>query len=217
MKQNKLDISIDLLKQWTSAQISAGYGRFYGLSVFKAEHPKEFKHLQGMSNKRKEINTAIDIMSCLGAVHWITLTFDMLKDKNKEQTKRKLAWNLLNKYCGAVLMVEEYGEDNGRYHIHALGTWRNYDLKYTDFYKDWSSRSTIEKLETWKYRKKAKYLTKYVVKDIPRIRRNKVLLQAQKHYKKYMSMKNYGFNGIANEHYNDMLCDYTMSLGLLPF
>ena len=90
MEQNKLDISIDLLKQWTSAQISAGYGRFYGLSVFKAEHPKEFKHLQGMSNKRKEINTAIDIMSCLGAVHWITLTFDMEEDPKREDTKRPI-------------------------------------------------------------------------------------------------------------------------------
>ena len=212
-----LNIDEDILKEWTNAQISASCGRFYGLNMFRIKYPTEFKHLQSMSSKRKEIITAIDIMSCLGVVHWITLTFDHQHDQHKEICKRKEAWQLLNKYCGAVLMVEEYGEDNGRYHIHALGTWKDYDLKYTDFYNEWSSRATIEKLEQWKYRKKAKYLTKYVVKDIPRIRRNKVLLQAQKHYKKYISMKNSGFNSLSVDRYNDMLTDYDDMLGLLPF
>lgn len=212
-----LTINEDILKEWTNAQMSASNGHYQSLGIFRQKYPNEFKHLQSMSSKRKEIITAIEIMSCLGVVHWITLTFDNEQDAHKEVCKRKQAWQLLNKYCGAVLMVEEYGEDNGRYHIHALGTWRNYDLLYSDFYQEWSSRSTIEKLEQWKYKKKAKYLTKYVVKDVPRLRRNKVLLNAQKLYKKYVSMKHYRFASLSEKYLNDMICQYSDMLGLLPF
>ena len=210
-------INEDILKEWTSAQISASYGHYQGLALFKSKHPDEFKHLQSMSSKRKEIITAIDIMSCLGVVHWITLTFDNESDCYKESTKRKQAWQLLNKYCGAVLMVEEYGEMKGRYHIHALATWKNNDIKYQDFYSEWSSRSSIECLEKWQYKKKAKYLTKYVVKDVPRLRRNKVFLVAQKHYKKHISMSNYGFKSLSEKNYIEMEMDYCDMLGLLPF
>ena len=210
-------IETDILKKWKNAQINGACGNYQALKNFRCEYPDLFKHLQGMSTKRKQIKEAINIISIVGAVYWITLTFDNIHDLKTENDKRRACWYWLNKYCGAVLMVEEYGEDNGRYHIHCLASWKDNDIKYLDAANDWPSRCEIQRLKEWEYDKKSRYLTKYMVKQVPRIRRNKVLIALERHYKRFVSLHNLRFNSLSNDSLNALINTYTDMVHGLPF
>lgn len=206
-----------ILQRWKNAQINGANGNYQGLKSFKTDYPDLFQHLQGMSTKRKQIKSAINTMSIVGAIYWITLTFDNLHDMKTEKIKRLAAWRWFDKYCGAVLMVEEYGEDKGRYHIHALATWKDNSIPYTDAYNDWPSRCEIERLKEWQYERKARYLTKYIIKQVPRIRRNKVLIALEAHYRHFVSMHNLHFESLSKDSYNALINTYTDMVHGLPF
>jgi len=78
-------------------------------------------------------------------------------------------------------IIEEYGEEKGRYHVHFLGVMKE-DKTYLEFHSGWNSYSYIEGLRSVK--KASKYLCDYVVKQVPRIRRNKRLIDLMKSDKK---------------------------------
>lgn len=152
------------------------------LNCFKIEHPREFSIIFGQYSKRCKLNKNVDALFKLSPdVYWFTLTFNENKDSNNETTKRKEAFNHLNNCFIAFVAVEEYGEDNERYHLHGFGVFRrNKDFKN---FTSWHSRQNIKKLciENEKaVKKKIKYLTNYACKCVPRIRRNKKMVELER-------------------------------------
>lgn len=189
----------EILKQWSSAIWNSCYGgSSEALKRFKEEHYEEYRLISAMYRKRVAIKQSLDIMEDLNEpIYWFTLTFNNDKDANSVETKRKEAQSFLNRLAMVYLMVEEYGEDNGRYHIHGFLCFR-YGYGFLDF-KDWHSRQKIELLEEDKIKKrKVRYLTKYAVKSVPRIRRSKTLSKLQDYYNKHKR-----FRSLFRETYNN--------------
>ena len=136
-----------------------------------------------MYRKRTELNNTIDVMKMLNEpIYWFTLTFNNDKNDNLVTSKRKDATRFLNRICSVYVMVEEYGEDNGRYHIHGFLCFK-YGFGVLDFMQ-WHSREDIRELKTG-IKKQIKYLTDYTSKSIPRIRRSRSLSALNTYYKKY--------------------------------
>ena len=93
----------------------------------------------------------------------------------------------LNELFEYVLLVEEYGHDNGRYHIHFLGVFK-LDHDFESFKR--TRNHSRQELRLVKTREKvAQYLCKYLVKDLPRIRRNKKLVALAREYHKAKSLQ----------------------------
>ena len=167
------------------------------LKQFKIEHSEEYKIITAMYRKRVALNDTLKAMSYLNEpMYWFTLTFNNTKDTNCVEWKRKEAQYFLNEIAPVYCMVEEYGEDNHRYHIHGFLIFR-YGKGFNDFRK-WHSRQKIEELSDRKIKKKVKYLTKYAVKSVPRIRRSKM---ASLLYTSFLKVKriSHSFECLANE------------------
>ena len=86
--------------------------------------------------------------------------------------------------CSVYVMVEEYGEDNGRYHIHGFLCFK-YGFGFADFVQ-WHSRQKIIELDNGN--KRIKYLTDYSSKQAPRIRRSRSLSALYTYFKKHKRM-----------------------------
>lgn len=188
-----MQIEKQLIEIYKNAVISACYNNTpFALMQFKSEHPNEFVYLQKFYRVRTELNKDIETMKQCGcAVYWCTLTFDD-NIKRDDKLMRRKAFRFLNEIFALWVAVEEYGEDNERYHIHFFGCFRH-DKKYEDFFA-WSSREKIEYLNDYKIKKKVRYLTNYAAKCCPRLHRNKRLVAARKEYQKKRSFENYHFN-----------------------
>lgn len=139
--------------------------------AFREKHESVYRLFHSFYRLRVELKKDVESMLFVGAIQWFTLTFDNKHDKNMIATKRKQATRFLNDLFLCYVMVEEYGEDNNRYHIHGFGVYR--DNKTFEDFRKWSSRQKIETLDNSKAHKKIKYLTNYMVKAIPRLRRSK--------------------------------------------
>lgn len=113
----------DIVKLYYEAvRDAADYEDYEPLAVFKSLFPQEYKHFCKVHYRRSAIHKCIDAMKSVSSkVYFGTLTFKSSKNRNKIETKRKEAEKKLNSEFSYWLMVEEYGEDNGRYHIHFLG------------------------------------------------------------------------------------------------
>ena len=174
-------VSFNLLKEYYKAMSEAcNYANYDLLEDFRKEHSKEFSFLNQIHQKRTNVNRNIEAMKYLSKpLYFGTLTFNTKKDKNKIVCKRKEAFLKLNKLFEALLLVEEFGENKGRYHIHFVGVFR-YNCDFDDFRKCWHSRQNLEKVENDK--NVGQYLVKYVCKDVPRLRRNKGLIRLEKAY-----------------------------------
>ena len=191
-----MDLKEDVLKAYFNAVFNCSY--YFdnkALEDFKSMYPKEYKVLNAFYRARTNIRESVEVMSIFGVVQWFTLTFDNDKDKNKETTKRKMAQRFLNGVFSCYLLVEEYGEENGRYHLHGFGIYKE-GKGFNDFIS-WDYRNKIESLTEGKIKKKIKYLTNYSAKSLPRIRRSKTLVYLLKRHKKEKCMKN-GFNTCYN-------------------
>lgn len=143
------------------------------LKAFKGEYPTEYKVLNAFYRVRSKLNKDLTIMKAVGEVQWFTLTFDNKHDRALITTKRKNAERFLNSVFAIYEMVEEFGNDNNRYHIHGFGIFK--DNKGFEDFRQWPCRQKIENLTESKFKKKIKYLTDYAVKDLPRLRRSKSL------------------------------------------
>ena len=152
-------------------------------------------------------------MSVSPFIYWGDLTFNDEEDKKDIKTKRKQVQRYLDKFFKLYLYVEELGEEGGRFHIHYLGILRDYNIKFDDLYSAWHSYSSCECL--YKYydvKKRIKYLTKYVVKQVPRIHMSSRSILLTKQYKRYKHLKNVGFPSLAIDY-----IDQVRDLVDLPF
>jgi len=158
------------------------------LKEFAFEYPKEYKIISGMSRKRTQLNKDIYAMLTYSkSICWFTLTFDEGKNLNLETSKRKDAFIFLNGVFSLFVVVEEYGEDKGRYHLHGFGVFKS-GKTLEDFYL-WHSREDIYLMNNESaIKKKIKYLTNYAVKSVPRLHRNKNLITLRKTTDKTCSM-----------------------------
>lgn len=188
-----MDISKDIQTAYFNAVFNgSAYFDPQGLKDFKDKYPCEFKQLNSFYRARTKITQCVEVMSLFGAVYWFTLTFDNEKDKNKESSKRRSSQNFLNETFIAYLIVEEYGEESGRYHIHGFGIFK--DGKSFEDFRQWDCRQNIKAITEKNMKKKIRYLTDYTSKQLPRIRCNKNLVYLMKKYKDRKSLKTYGFN-----------------------
>lgn len=198
--EEKTLVNEAILKQWSNAVANSCFGGSQEpLKRFKEDHNEEYKLITAMYRKRVAIKESLDIMEDMGEpIYWFTLTFNEDKDINKVKTKRENAERFLNDICLCYLLVEEYGEDNGRYHIHGFLTFK-YGYGFVDF-TQWHSRQKIELLENDKIKKrKVRYLTKYAVKSVPRIRRSKTLCKLYALYKKKKAIRRGFYNTYMEE------------------
>lgn len=179
-------------KQTKKEYISALYNlQFSGnkepMTRFILEHPRQYKLITTMYRRRCDLTDTLETMKLLDdPIYWFTLTFNNDKDKNSIETKRKEAQRFLNNICSVYVMVEEFGEDNGRYHIHGFLCFR-IGFGFADF-TQWHSRQKIIELDNGN--KRIKYLTDYSSKQAPRIRRNRSLSAFYTYYKKHKRLKN---------------------------
>lgn len=206
--EEKMLVNDSILKEWNNAVANSCFGGSQEpLKRFKEEHIEAYKLITAMYRKRVAIKESLDIMEDMNEpIYWFTLTFNNDKDSNTIETKRKEAEKFLNSMCLCYLMVEEYGEDNGRYHIHGFLCFK-YGYGFVDF-TSWHSRQKIELLEEdKKKKKKVRYLTKYAVKSVPRIRRSKSLSLMYNYYKNKKRIRK-GFY----EHYMNQFKSYVATV-----
>lgn len=168
--------------------------------LFKEQHQELFAVVNAMYHRRKTIRENVYCMRKIAKENYLVfgdLTYDNEHDKESEPTKRKQGVRYLNKCLDAYLFVEEHGNEKERYHIHFIGILKD-NLVYKSFLDGWHSFAHIQKVISVK--NSVNYLTDYVVKQVPRIRRNKKLVAAFKHYQKSLSWSRYGFeNSFAKE------------------
>lgn len=192
-------ITDEIRKEYLNALSNLQFSSKEPMTRFISNHPKEYKKITAMYRKRTELNNTIETMKLLDEpIYWFTLTFNNDKDKNSIETKRKEAQRFLNDMCSVYVMVEEYGEDNGRYHIHGFLCFK-YGYGIFDFMQ-WHSREDIKELKTG-IKKQVKYLTDYNCKSIPRLRRSRSLSALYTYFKEHKRLyKNFrdtfliGFN-----------------------
>lgn len=179
-------ITEEIRKEYINALYNFQSGSKELMPLFISKYPKQYKKIMTMYRKRTELNNTIETMKLLNEpIYWFTLTFNNDKDSNTIETKRKDAQRFLNRICSVYIMVEEFGEDNGRYHIHGFLCFR-YGFGIFDFMQ-WHSREDIRELKTG-IKKQVKYLTDYNTKSIPRLRRSKSLSVLCGYFKKHKRM-----------------------------
>lgn len=183
-----MELNEEIKREWFRALLldSANLNN-NATKAFKLNHNEEYNLLHSFYRLRHELNEDISLMSSVGSVHWFTLTFDNKHDKSLVSSKRKSATRFLNDIFLFYEMVEEYGEDNNRYHIHGFGVYRE-DKGFRDFIK-WHSRTKIQDLSEKTLKKKVMYLTKYAVKSLPRIRRSKNLCYLRNENRRFKALK----------------------------
>jgi len=160
------------------------------MQLFKQKYPEEYKRFSAVHRRRAVINESIKAMKIVSdKIYFGTLTYNNVKNLNKEACKRKEAFKRLNEQFEYVLLVEEYGEDNGRYHIHFLGLFKK-DHDFDSFVRSWShSRQNLRLLN--EHENVSQYLCKYLCKDLPRVRRNKALVSLARAYHEARSLQRY--------------------------
>jgi len=179
-----------IIKEYYEAVRFGTFDDFYPMEVFKKKYPSQCRHLEAVHRRRVVIRESLEAMKIISEkVYFGTLTFNNEKNENKVKTKRREAFMKLNELFEYVLLVEEYGHDNGRYHIHFLGVFK-LDHDFESFKTVWNhSRQELRLVKT--HEKVAQYLCKYLVKDLPRIRRNKKMVALAREYHKAKSIQRY--------------------------
>lgn len=154
-------------------------GVYYPLDCFKKWFPKMFTRFQSIGNKRSLIKRDMEFMKKFSNKRLVfgSITFDNLLDVRTEEAKRKKAQRFLNRFLVMYELIEEYGEEHGRYHLHFLGVLDD-NKTYIEFHNEWPSFSYIAPVRSVK--KSVSYLCGYLTKQVPRIRRNKVLTKCLK-------------------------------------
>lgn len=110
-----------IIREYYDAIESSIFDDGYAMDIFKEKYPNQYKHLGAAHRKRAVIRKSLNAMKVITEdIYFGTLTFNNVKNANKEASKRKEAFTKLNTEFRYLLLVEEYGEDNGRYHIHFL-------------------------------------------------------------------------------------------------
>jgi len=183
----QVDVPQDIVKKYYEAMRYANEYFDDPMKEFIKEYPLEYKRLSAVHRKRVAINSNVEAMKTLGEVLYFgTLTYDNVKDQNKIETKRKEAFAYLNSLFEFVLLVEEYGEEKERYHVHFVGNFKE-NRTFNDFVEGWHSRQNLRVLREDEHI--SSYLCKYMSKQLPRIRRNKKLIALEREYHKRKGLK----------------------------
>lgn len=184
--------SEELKREYFNAVYNQQSGSNEPMKIFKENHPELFAMVNAMYHRRKTIRENVYCMRKITNSDLVfgDLTYDNEHDKESAATKRKQATRYLNKCFDVYLFVEELGSEHERYHIHFIGVLKS-GIEYKTFLDGWHSICHIQKVISVK--NSINYLTDYVVKQVPRIRRNKKLVDAFKHYQKSLMWSRYGF------------------------
>ena len=183
-----------IIKEYYDAYYAAVYGgHFQQLNNFKVNHKEEAALLGSMHHKRSIIRKDIECLAFCGKhddkkVYFGALTFN--NDHIFDKSKRKQVFTFLNDVFQAFLVVEEYGALHGRYHVHFIGLFKD-DRKMDDFFSWYKVKnfgcSKIKPVVSPK--KTSQYLCDYLVKQVPRIHRNKTLCSMKKLYENALGFK----------------------------
>ena len=156
----------------------------YPMTRFKEWFASDYAFISSMLHKRCVTRKNIDFMLWLKpeAVYFGDLTYSDKYDVKAIELKRKMAQRHLNKYFDAYMLFEEFGTENTcRYHVHFVGVLKK-DFKAKDVRENWPCFSKCKFVRS--SRGVAAYLTNYSTKQVPRVRRNKKLIQLEAEYKK---------------------------------
>lgn len=184
-----------IFEEWEKAL--SEYYRFgddNAISKFANKYSDDYNILRRMNLKRIAVKDTIEPLFMVGEdVYWFTLTFNNRKDINSVEWKRKEAQKFLGSIAPLYLMVEEYSENRTkRYHIHGFCI-RKYSLTEDEFFNEfrkWHSRQNIRLYKDIKQcLKRVRYITKYIVKDIPKIRRSKGMSKLFNYYKSIKKLR----------------------------
>lgn len=189
----------EVRKEYFNALYNQQNGYSESMKVFKGKYPNEYAHINAIYHKRVKVKKDIETMRKLSNnnVYFGTLTFDESKDKKKIDSKRQETRRFLNKVFIMFLMVEELGAEEGRYHIHFCGVFKE-GKRFNDFFK-WHSRTDIQRVKST--RSVARYLCDYMTKQVPRLRRNRTLVKCSKNYLKGDYFSAIGFKDSIGEDY----------------
>lgn len=200
----------ELMQEYFSALYNLQSGNNEPMKRFKNAHRELYSRVNANYHKRKIIYENVYAMKMVSSnIVFGALTFDNEHDNQPIKIKRNQVLRHLTKYLVSFVFVEELGSLNERYHVHFIGILKN-EVKYLDFCCAWHSRAQIEKVISVK--KSVNYLTDYVVKTAPRIRRSKKMIELCNHYKKSNSWKQYGFKGFAEEEKENALINLVFDL-----
>lgn len=183
-----------IFEEWLKAEKEYYmFGDDYGIKKFSKNYPTEYSTYRKMSLKRIAIKDTIEPIFVLDLpLYWITLTFNNKKDKNSELYKLKETKSFLNEISPLWLVIEEYGEDNKRYHIHGficpkMNISRE---KFFSKFRNWHSRQKIIELKNVNSGlKRVKYLSKYIVKQVPHLRRSRDMSKLFNFYKSIKKLR----------------------------
>lgn len=187
-----MEVSQEIRQEYFTALYNQQNGNNEPMKRFRDAHYEVYKIINAMYHKRVKVLKDIEVMREVSRnkVYFGSLTFNEMKDNNQVKTKRKEVFTFLNTIFLCFLIVEENGEENERYHIHFVGIFKD-GKSFEDLFK-WHSREDIQRVKS--ARSVARYLCNYIVKCVPRIRRNKVLIKISKDMKKARSWRDYGFD-----------------------
>ena len=200
----------ELMQEYFSALYNLQNGNNAPMKLFKEKHRELYSRVNANYHKRKIIRENVYAMKMVSKnIVFGALTYNEENNKKDLNTKRKQGVRHLNKYLACFIFVEELGSLHERYHLHFIGILKN-DVSYLDFCNAWHSRAQIEKVISIK--RSVNYLTDYVVKDAPRIRRNDAMIELHNRYKKSLSWSRYGFKGFAEEEKQNALINLVFDL-----
>lgn len=150
--------------------------KIFRANTYRNELWKSLQHKYKSKKKLRELFRAFDMPiiaygQVLNCPVWGTLTFDNDHIEQDANTKRKQVLRQLNNYLLAFVYVEEYGEENGRYHVHFIGLMRD-KYTYNDFIASWHSRCEIKKVSS--QRQAIDYLCDYLKKSCSKLHLNSV-------------------------------------------
>lgn len=210
-------ITKEQYEEWRNALLNAQAGNSKSIKEFGNKYPDLYKHISSMLRKRTKLKSTLEAYKSVSEyIYWGSLTWNNEHNDISEKVKRNQALRFFDKFFELYCFVEEYGEENGRYHIHFLGVLKAKDITYDLMRENWHSFIQIECLRPYEVSKKVKYLTKYCVKQVPRIRMDKRSVKLLKDYKRYKRMKCLGFDfyGVV---FNKEIEDIKEALMGLPF
>lgn len=199
-----ITITDEQFKEWNDAITCAEFGSSGSIKLFANKYPDLYKHMSSMLRKRTKLRSTIQAyrdISCY--IYWGALTWNEEQDSLCERTKRAQALRFFDKFFKLYTFVEEYGEEEGRYHIHFFGILKDSSITYDLMRDNWHSYLQVECL--YKYydiKKKITYVTKYCVKQVPRIRMDKRSIKLLKDYKLNKHWINIGFDCFKSDYFN---------------
>lgn len=206
-----VEVNERIKSEFLNALCNSQMGNNEAMKRFALMYPDTYKVVVAMHHKRNDIRQNIKCMKEVSNCDIVfgAYTFNEEEDKKDIATKRKQVVRNLTKHFDMFLFVEELGTEKERYHIHFLGVLKP-NITYNEVRESWHSRFQIEKVIST--RKTVNYLTNYLVKQVPRIRRNKKLIECFNHWKKSRSWTNYGFKGYATEEMNSAIISLVFDL-----